>query len=165
MRCAKKQMKYAPWLALVGVFLLGVGWVTWCWYRSGPDPEPPDTAIKSRMKILVTGYCNCGTCCGWRRNWWRLGRPEYDYGPKKGTPKAVGITARGTKARQGTIAADPSVLPFGTRLWVPGYGLGVVEDVGGAIKGRHIDLWFPSHHAARLWGRRELIVDILRSED
>ncbi len=149
-------------LAPIGVLCLGVLWATWCLVRTKVEAEPAASAIKSREKILVTGYCNCGACCGWRRNWWRLGRAEYDYGPQKGKPKRVGITARGTKARHGTIAADPTVLPFGTRLWVPGYGLGVVEDVGGAIKGRHIDLWFPSHPAARQWGRQELVVDILK---
>jgi 3D (Asp-Asp-Asp) domain-containing protein len=74
----------------------------------------------------------------------------------KGKPKKVGVTARGTKARHGTVAADPAVFPFGTRLEIPGYGTGVVEDTGGAIKGRHIDIWFSSHDEARAWGKRWL---------
>ncbi len=61
-------------------------------------------------------------------------------------------------ARHGTVAADPKVFPFGTRLQIPGYGTGVVEDVGGSIKGRHIDVWFPTHETALLWGRRNLKV-------
>ena len=47
---------------------------------------------------------------------------------------------------------------IGTRLQIPGYGTGVVEDVGGAITGRHIDVWMPSHETARRWGRRNLKV-------
>jgi 3D (Asp-Asp-Asp) domain-containing protein len=80
----------------------------------------------------------------------------------KGKPKAVGRTARGTTAKTGTVAADPKVFPFGTRLEIPGYGTGVVEDVGGSIKGRHIDVWFPTHEEAVRWGRRELAVKRLK---
>lgn len=136
-----------------------VGWLRGC---GGGAPDDPKAVVKSRVKILVTGYCNCGACCGWRRNWWRWGRPEYDYGPMKGKPKRVGITATGTTAKPGTIAADPAVFPFGTRIRVPGHGVGTVEDIGGAIKGKHIDLWFPSHAAARRWGRQELTVEVLK---
>ena len=108
--------------------------------------------------VLVTGYCNCEQCCGWKRSWFGFGRPVYTYGPMKGQPKEVGRTARGTVAKKGTVAADPNVFPFGTRLAIPGYGTGVVEDVGGSIKGRHVDVWFPTHEEARRWGRRELAV-------
>ena len=87
-----------------------------------------------------------------------LGKPVYDYGPNKGKPKKVGVTASGIVASAGTVAADPMVFKFGTRLEIPGYGIGRVEDVGGAIKGRHIDLWFPSHKEALKWGRRWLKV-------
>lgn len=114
----------------------------------------------TQMVVRVTGYCNCGECCGWRRSWFGLGRPIYSRGPLKGRPKKVGVTARGTQAKTGTIAADPKVFPFGTCLAVPGYGEGVVEDTGGAILGRHIDVWFPTHTAARKWGTRTLKIDV-----
>lgn len=114
--------------------------------------------------VLVTGYCNCGKCCGWKRNWFGFGVPVYDYGPMKGKRKKVGVTARGTKAKHGTVAADPVVFKFGTRLEIPGYGTGVVEDVGGSIKGRHVDVWFPSHDAARKWGARKLAVRVLPAQ-
>lgn len=56
----------------------------------------------------------------------------------------------------GTIAADTAYYPFGTRMWVPGYGYGVVEDRGGAIKGaRRLDLFIDSHRRARRWGRKQ----------
>lgn len=114
--------------------------------------------------MLVTGYCNCGQCCGWRRSWFGFGPPVYNYGPQKGKPKAVGVTYSGTRAHRGTIAADLSVYPIGTKLVVPGYGEGVVEDIGGAIKGRHIDIWFPSHREARKWGAQWLDV-VRKGED
>ena len=118
---------------------------------------PPPTEDE-KGDVLVTGYCNCGVCCGWRLSWLGLGPPVYTYGPMRGERKKVGVTARGTVAKHGTVAADPQVFPFGTRLLIPGYGTGVVEDVGGAIKGRHIDVWFPSHQTALTWGRRNLKV-------
>ena len=118
----------------------------------------PPTTEKEKGDVLVTGYCNCGDCCGWRFSWFGFGQPVYTYGSMKGQRKEIGVTARGTQAHHGTVAADPKVYPFGTRLLIPGYGTGVVEDVGGAIKGKHIDVWFPSHETALNWGRRNLKV-------
>lgn len=66
--------------------------------------------------------------------------------------KHVGKTASGAMVRSGTIAADPTIYPFGTVMHIPGYGYGVVEDVGGAINGQHIDLYRPNHWFARRWG-------------
>ena len=124
------------------------------------DALPTAPAGTTQVVVRVTGYCNCGTCCSWRRSWFGLGRPVYVRGALKGKPKAVGVTSTGTRARTGTIAADPKVFPFGTCLAVPGYGEGVVEDTGGAILGRHIDVWFPTHAAARKWGTRTLKIDV-----
>ena len=126
----------------------------------GDEAVPPPTESE-KGDVLVTGYCSCGRCCGWKRRWLWFGPSVYAYGPLEGRPKAVGVTARGTVARHGTVAADPRVYPFGTLLEIPGYGTGVVEDVGGAIRGRHVDVWFPSHEAARRWGRRMLDVKVL----
>ncbi|MCO5598235.1 hypothetical protein L7F22_052327 [Adiantum nelumboides] len=61
--------------------------------------------------------------------------------------------------RHGTIAADTDFYPFGTRMFVPGYGWGEVEDRGSAIKGpKRIDLYHRSHNDALVWGRRKLTV-------
>lgn len=54
----------------------------------------------------------------------------------------TGRTYTGTPVKQGTIAVDPRAIPLGTRIYVPGYGFGRAEDVGGAIKGKKIDLGF-----------------------
>ena len=60
-----------------------------------------------------------------------------------------------------TIAADTKYYPFGTRMYIPGWGWGVVEDRGGAIKGpNRIDLYFNSHSEALQWGRCKLPVTI-----
>lgn len=143
---------------LTGLVLVGV------MLAAGAVPSvgaTPDGAAATQMVVRVTGYCNCGTCCGWRRSWFGFGPPVFAQGPLKGRRKQVGVTARGTRARTGTVAADPKVLPFGTRLRIPGYGEGVVEDTGGAVTGRHVDVWFPTHEAARRWGSRKLPVEVL----
>ena len=97
-------------------------------------PAEPAATLQS---VIVTGYCSCPACCG---------------------PKAAGRTASGTKAQYGTIAADTSIFPFGTQLNIPDYGDGVVEDTGSRVKGYHIDVWFPTHAAAKAWGCREMYV-------
>jgi len=124
--------------------------------------RPPRGAPPEVIAFEVTGYCNCGICCGWERSWFGLGPPVFSSGPNKGERKRVGITASGAKARWGTVAADTSFLPFGTVIHVPGYGYGKVEDRGGAIKGNKLDLWFPSHAEAREWGRRTIRVRVWR---
>ncbi|MBU0992643.1 MAG: 3D domain-containing protein [Proteobacteria bacterium] len=63
--------------------------------------------------------------------------------------------------KDGTIAADTKYHRFGTRMYVPGYGWGVVEDRGGAIKGANrLDLYFKSHRKALNWGKRNVDVII-----
>lgn len=67
----------------------------------------------------------------------------------------------------GIIAVDPSVIPLGSRLYVPGYGYGVACDTGGAITGARIDVCYwtggqtPASTASRTWGRRTLTATIL----
>lgn len=73
-----------------------------------------------------------------------------------------GRTALGVPVRKGVVAVDPKLIPLGTRLHVPGYGPGLAADVGTAIKGRIIDLWFPSTAQARKWGRRTVTITIYR---
>jgi 3D (Asp-Asp-Asp) domain-containing protein/peptidoglycan hydrolase CwlO-like protein len=66
------------------------------------------------MTVLVTGYC------------------------------LTESTATGLPVGPGIVAVDPSVIPLGTRMTIPGYGEGVAADVGGAVKGAHIDVWMAS---------------------
>jgi 3D (Asp-Asp-Asp) domain-containing protein len=64
-------------------------------------------------------------------------------------------------ARDGTIAADEKFYPFGKRMYISGYGWGVVEDRGGAIRGiDRLDLYFGSHRKAMQWGRKVVKVQI-----
>ena len=102
------------------------------------------------------------------------------YGPLKGQKKYANgsyradvrlngkgvYTYSGKQVRVGHIAADPRVFPFGTVLEIPGYGYGVVEDIGFNVKGYRIDL-FMGHgeHAlakAVRWERRRVMVKVVR---
>ena len=75
-----------------------------------------------------------------------------------------GRTASGRMVSRGVIAADPSVLPLGSRVRLdhPGYsGEYVVADTGGAIRGRRIDIWTPSTGEAMRFGRRTVKLTVL----
>lgn len=118
---------------------------------------PKEVRATEERVLLTTGYCACQKCSGWHRNW--LLRPVYSSGPNRGKQKKVGVTASGTRAHKGTIAAG-SGFPFGTVMDIPGYGYGRVEDRGGAIEGDRIDLFFKKHKDAVRWGRQKKRVKI-----
>ena len=118
--------------------------------------------IREKKRMLVTAYDAGPESTGWKRKYGCIGPAVYAYGPQKGQRKRVGITADGTKATKGTIAADTRLYPFGTKMYVPGYGWGEVHDVGSAIKGNHIDVFFSSRKKALKWGRKYLDVIILK---
>jgi 3D (Asp-Asp-Asp) domain-containing protein len=96
--------------------------------------------------VEVTAYCACPKCCG---------------------PKARGLTASGRSITYNGgmfVAADTKVFKFGTKLQIPGYADGKTVEVidrGGAIKGYHIDVFFPTHEEAKQWGRRRIMVTIV----
>ena len=72
-----------------------------------------------------------------------------------------GITKMGTWARYGEIAVDPNVIPLGTRVFIPGYGVATAEDTGGDILGNRVDLCMESYDACMAFGRRVVLVYIL----
>ena len=69
-----------------------------------------------------------------------------------------GWTAIGRRAGFGIVAVDPRVIPLGTRLYIPGYGMAIAGDTGGAIVGDRIDLGFDSLQSAVDFGRRAVTV-------
>ena len=71
-----------------------------------------------------------------------------------------GNTASGMPVGWGAIAVDPTVITIGSRIGVPGYGLGVAADTGGAIQGARIDLWFPTIEQAQAWGSRLVTITV-----
>jgi 3D (Asp-Asp-Asp) domain-containing protein len=92
------------------------------------------------IRMRVTAYCPCKKCCG---------------------PLAQGICADGTPAVGRIAAADTKVLPFGTEVFVPGYGQAVVHDVGSKIRGHRLDVLFPTHKEAKRWGVQYLDVEVV----
>ncbi|MDQ4121534.1 MAG: 3D domain-containing protein [Acidobacteriota bacterium] len=75
-----------------------------------------------------------------------------------------GRTASGSGVRRGIIAADPRLLPLGTRVQLTAgawSGTYTVADTGGKIKGRKIDLWVPNSSEARRFGRRNVHITVL----
>lgn len=90
-------------------------------------------------EVTATAYCKCFICCG------KL--------------SANGVTASGQIARSArTIAADLSFYPIGTRLYIKDLGIRVVEDTGGAMHNRDIDIYFDTHDEALQFGRQTLYV-------
>ena len=78
----------------------------------------------------------------------------------------AGITATGTQVTAGrTVAVDPSVIPYGTELYIEGYGWRVAEDCGGAVDGKHIDIAVETHEQAISMGTKTGGVWILAKQD
>ncbi len=147
-----KTMGYGVLLAAcLAILIIEMGCAT--------RPKPQRGMKASNRDMEVTAYDAGKKSTNWKRNW--LFQPVVASGPNKGQRKKVGITASGTKARPGTIAADTSHYPFGTIMYVPGYGYGRVEDRGGSVKGPDkIDVFFRSRRKALNWGRQKLRVRI-----
>ena len=101
-------------------------------YRNGRlDPLPTQTE-----KYTVTAYCHNECCCGrWTDGFFANGEP-------------VG----------GLAIAAPKSIPFGTVLFIPGYGTATVKDRGGSINGNRLDVYFPTHQEALDWGVQYLTV-------
>ena len=91
----------------------------------------------------------------------RMVATAYYPGPESTGRYADGLTATGMRAGHGVVAVDPRVIPLGTRLYIPGYGMAVAGDVGSAIKGNRIDLGFNTLREALHFGRRTVTVYVL----
>ena len=86
----------------------------------------------------------------------------YYPGPECTYPYDDGFTATGDVAGKGSIAIDPKgPLKMGQRVYVEGYGEGVCNDVGSAIKGWKIDVCFDTYEEAVEWGIQLVKVYIL----
>lgn len=86
----------------------------------------------------------------------------YDPGPRSCGKYATGRTSCGLRAGKGVVAVDPRVISLGSRLYIEGYGFAIAGDVGGAIKGNKIDLGFNTYREAINFGRKKVVVHILR---
>ena len=149
----KKDSFILPTLVIISILMI---------HGCATVPRDKYRATEKR-KMLVTAYDAGKKSTGWKYKYWCcLMPPVYAYGPHEGERKKVGITSDGSKAKKGTIAADIKRYPYGTKMYVPGYGWGEVRDIGSAIKGDHIDIFFPDEKEAKGWGRKYLDVIINR---
>lgn len=73
------------------------------------------------------------------------------------------ITATGTVPKWGTIAVDPNVIPYGTKVYIPQFGkYFIAEDCGGGIKGNKIDIFMNSESQCNSWGKRTIDIYIVK---
>ena len=73
-----------------------------------------------------------------------------------------GITSRGTVPKWGTIAVDPSVIPYGSKIYIPQFDqYFIAEDCGGGIKGNKIDIFMNSESQCNNWGKRTIDIYIV----
>ena len=86
-----------------------------------------------------------------------LVRPVQDV-PHYHCPVYNNKTASGTHVQWGSIAVDTDIFKFGTRMYVPGYGVGKARDTGGFIHGHHIDLAMYSCKEALKWGAKPITI-------
>ena len=110
----------------------------------GDSSAKGEIVLQTKM-MEVTAYCACTHCCG---------------------KNARGVTASGKPVSYNGgkfVAADLSVLNFGTQLRIPGYADAPVEvvDTGSAIVGNRLDVFFDSHEEALQWGRQTLPVKVV----
>jgi uncharacterized protein YabE (DUF348 family) len=70
-------------------------------------------------------------------------------------------TCTGQLVHFGVVAVDPTVIPLGTRLYIEGYGYATADDIGRAIKGDRVDVFFESERDCERWGRRYTKVYVL----
>lgn len=70
------------------------------------------------------------------------------------------VTERDGRSAHG-IAVDPEMIPLGSRLWIPGYGHAVADDIGGWIKGHRVDIRCQDDDSMNTWGRRKVRVYVL----
>lgn len=124
--------------------------------RSVSPPETLEDALEINSyptkRVVATGYTAGIESTGKTED-----HPQY------------GITYSGVKVKRdlySTIAADLNVFPLGTILYIPDYGYGVVADIGGAITGNKIDLYFETvDEVYSQWGKKEVDVYVISEGD
>ena len=105
-------------------------------------PEGEIYTYKNTMKVKATAYTHTDAGCDM-------------------------ITATGTTVHWGTVAVDPRVIPYGTKMFIVSndgkfvYGLSAAEDCGGSIKGNRVDLYMPTTSQCFQFGVRNCTIYIL----
>ena len=124
------------------LFALVVVYLDACASRPPPAPPPPPSPVveaqptPQRQRFMATAY------------------------------SIEGRTASGRKAKPGVVAADPKVLPIGSRIRISDAGqysgVYTVADTGRAIKGHELDIYIANDAEARRFGRRAVQVEVMQ---
>jgi len=104
---------------------------------------PTDAIIAYGTRIVIrTLQTPDGPLAYWRTI--RMLATSYAPSTSSKPPDApnYGLAGTGIPVEKGIVAVDPAVIPYFTRVYVPGYGIGLAADTGGAINGRRIDLGY-----------------------
>ena len=86
------------------------------------------------------------------------------YTASAGSMTASGLVVKRNPNGISTVSVDPNVIPFGTYLYIEGYGYAVAADKGSAIQGNEVDVFFTSNSECNNWGRQNVKVIILGDE-
>ena len=119
--------------------------------------------VTTVLVLMLLSITYAVTFCDPEGKYYLMTATAYYPGPESCHPYDDGFTATGAKAGKGCIAVDPKngPLKLGQRVYVVGYGEGVCNDVGSAIKGWKIDLCFDTYKEAIEWGVKLVKVYIL----
>lgn len=114
-----------------------------------PEPQVWAYGTKIVVRTLETPE---GPIEYWRRI--RMLATSYSASTAGVHPSAAyfGRTRTGLPIQRGIVAVDPRVIRLGWKVYVPGYGIGLAADTGGAIRGRRIDLGYNDDDLV-LWRR------------
>ncbi|MDD3186088.1 MAG: 3D domain-containing protein [Anaerostipes sp.] len=125
------KLKKVKLLVLTMMFMLIAGFT----FTGSTSTQAKAKKVTYLGKYKLTAYCGCRSCSGGWGN----------------------RTASGKKAKAGrTIAVDKRKIKLGTKVKIKGKTY-VAEDVGGGVKGKHIDIYFTSHKKVKKFGRKNNI--------
>jgi len=93
----------------------------------------------------ITAYCPCSKCVG----------------HKKLVRTSIGLKPTANR----TIAVDPTIIPYGSIVYIEGMGYYIAEDCGGSIKGNRIDIYVNNHKEAIAFGKQTRNIWIMKKEN
>jgi 3D (Asp-Asp-Asp) domain-containing protein len=162
-----------PYAAFAGAWYAGCGALVALAHfaQAAPSPVSPRPSLVRRIvRVAPKHLARCQRQMAWdcdihavprQRDYSRRYRVRATaYMPRPAEGGRYTVTERDGRAAHG-IAVDPRLIPLGTRLWIPGYGHAVADDIGSAIKGHHIDIRVQDHDREIAWGSRQIQVYVL----
>jgi 3D (Asp-Asp-Asp) domain-containing protein len=119
-------------------------------------PDLPDRIVADRVpeRVLATGAAQV-------RQSFRARLTAYTNQPP-GNGAHGYLTRSGTPVRWGVVAVDPQLIPLGSRIAIEGFDdVFIAEDTGGAVRGAHVDIYFPDYYSALQFGVQYRTIAVL----